>query len=1838
MKIHKAVFRTLGILTLSSILVIIIGTNSLNWEGYLNNLSDIFINSNELSLLKNSPTSFSAQDPTNPSLVNQMDPQTAEDLAGDSLSFKLYDSSNNEIDFLSVDENGAATNSGAYLKIINNSQNRSATIKSVTFNNPQNVNLNFAHWDAQIDHPISDSTKSLSATLTYSTYAHTTTITEVGEVVVTYTISDVYDGDTNNLKVFTQKTYIPIQGRVLDNLVSTHTLSTIGGDGAESKYAWLKLDTVDSLPDTVKKSNDFSISPTYTQPQDSNIGTYEADIWVNTDTYPTFDSLNELAWTQVYNYNHKEMDGTHLIMEGSPFSWYISVNNPITIDLDGISATGNNTEATVGSGDDAITVHSTMMDNTFNACNGENWRNSCNSNRDFNGIRDQSQDSSTIKFSGKIPESSGDNSRTLTVTIPLMADNTGETSGATSLNKSLIGETYGTYTIILHVRTYTNTDKQTLRNAIDTKTSVIDYSNYDNLRYYDSIKTGKIALANIQRTQKILSDSADDIDDKITGLEAGVFGAKNIIEQNHIQKIGGLNTSNNQTETIYRVYNKNATYTLPYKDSFKYPTNASQQGKYTNTLTGTITDNLAAEYDYWKIDLSALNAEIALDEAAILDDNYTDESRAALETRKNEIQTDIASLANVSNTPTLQSEIDALTSELRTLRENLVLKLSVVFENWDGTVLETVRIAPNSVLNFSTIQTPSRQKTVEEEFTFKEWEPQGSSPAIVNNEALITADSEYKATYTASPRKYTMSFYNYNSETGENDHKLCEVEVKYGENWSACTGTPTRPQTAQYDYVFTGWSPTIVSPLTTSGSAVPETYVASYRADIRYYNVYFLNYNGDVLQAFDGTENPKLPYGSTPVYSGSTTPSRPSNAQYTYTFNDTWTPEIDSVEGDIEYRPNFNQTTNNYTITFKNYDGTTLESKQVAYGETPTYTGQTPEKPSDSEFDYEFSSWNPAIHSVTCETASECNATYTATFEGHHREYEVKFEVRGSIVDEMTQIVEYGATPQNVSDPDNYQDQRYNYTFDEWRCSFTDGSGTGYRLISDSIIKPTTCIAKYTKTTRQYLVRFYNVSFNERGEETSQYYDMIPATYGEYVTPPLNPTTPSTQNKYYIFDDWIDEQGNPIEISEGKIVVLGNKTYTATYEEHTFKTITFKNEDGTILSEKNDYRDGENPVYSGETPTKPADAQYTYTFSGWTDGENNYGKDEELPVVSSDKTYIATYTSTVNEYTIKFVNEDGAELQSSDVAYGETPEYTGETPTKPATPQYTYTFSGWTPEITAVTGEATYTTTFSETVNQYSVIFYDEDGETVLKEATNYNYGTSATDIVEPATPTKPATPQYTYTFSGWTPEITDITCDVAEDCNRVYTATYSSVVNEYAIRFVNEDGTELQNSNVAYGETPTYNGATPEKETDAQYTYTFDKWSPEITAVTCSVSEDCTKTYTATYTSTVNKYTIKFVNEDGTELQNSEIEYGETPVYSGSTPEKEATAQYTYTFSGWTPEIVSVTGEATYGATYSSTVNKYTITFNDIDGNELQSSEVDYGETPAYTGETPTKDADDTYTYEFTGWSPEITSVTGEATYAPVFEPHYIDYTIIFKDYDGTVLSSKTYHYGETITEPTAPTRESTPSLEYTFTGWDKEIHAVTGHETYTATYEGKAYDVEFKWIENQTYTIGEDKEAVFKIEIAKKFFAHRVEVDGKVIQENKDYIITEGSTVVTLQKSFLDTLAVGIHSLDVYYDDEVVISTTFRIEKPAPDTPDTDGDEDDKKDDDKEDSDKKDDKDSDKNSGSSEDGKNGGLDPDTGFFTGTTDFAKLSIVFPILIVTASTLIIVKKKRINKN
>lgn len=134
----------------------------------------------------------------------------------------------------------------------------------------------------------------------------------------------------------------------------------------------------------------------------------------------------------------------------------------------------------------------------------------------------------------------------------------------------------------------------------------------------------------------------------------------------------------------------------------------------------------------------------------------------------------------------------------------------------------------------------------------------------------------------------------------------------------------------------------------------------------------------------------------------------------------------------------------------------------------------------------------------------------------------------------------------------------------------------------------------------------------------------------------------------------------------------------------------------------------------------------------------------------------------------------------------------------------------------------------------------------------------------------------------------------------------------------------------------------------------------------------------------------VTFMNDDGTvELGKKAVATGDDcadPIARGvfSTPTKESTAQYSFTFYGWatTPNGAAdsnwnkaVTEDRTVHANFVSAVRYYTITYYDSDGTTvLKTESLAYGATPSYT---PTKEGS-----SFEKWNPDPYKVNGDASY----------------------------------------------------------------------------------------------------------------------------------------------------------------------------------------------------------------------------------------------------------------
>lgn len=96
----------------------------------------------------------------------------------------------------------------------------------------------------------------------------------------------------------------------------------------------------------------------------------------------------------------------------------------------------------------------------------------------------------------------------------------------------------------------------------------------------------------------------------------------------------------------------------------------------------------------------------------------------------------------------------------------------------------------------------------------------------------------------------------------------------------------------------------------------------------------------------------------------------------------------------------------------------------------------------------------------------------------------------------------------------------------------------------------------------------------------------------------------------------------------------------------------------------------------------------------------------------------------------------------------------------------------------------------------------------------------------------------------------------------------------------------------------------------------------------------------------------------------------------------------------------------------------------------------------------------------------------------------------------------------------------------------------------------------IEYKVIEGaeQTYTITEDTEARFRIDADYSLFNNKVYVDN-VLVDSSNYTSKSGSTIIVLNKDYVDTLAVGEHTLKVAFTDGGEAETTFTIVRKAED-----------------------------------------------------------------------------------
>ena len=135
-------------------------------------------------------------------------------------------------------------------------------------------------------------------------------------------------------------------------------------------------------------------------------------------------------------------------------------------------------------------------------------------------------------------------------------------------------------------------------------------------------------------------------------------------------------------------------------------------------------------------------------------------------------------------------------------------------------------------------------------------------------------------------------------------------------------------------------------------------------------------------------------------------------------------------------------------------------------------------------------------------------------------------------------------------------------------------------------------------------------------------------------------------------------------------------TYDSLLEEH---TVTFKNEDGTVLYVGKVEHGGtiEDPIEEGYigTPTKEPDVDYVYTFYKW---------DLSLENIVADCDRVATYSQVARYNTVDFVDWDGTVLESYNVQAHGSVSYRGPDLTRSG-----YVWQGWDQDTSDVISDMT---------------------------------------------------------------------------------------------------------------------------------------------------------------------------------------------------------------------------------------------------------------------------------------------------------------------------------------------------------------------------------------------------------------------------------------------------------------------------------------------------------------------------------------------------------------------
>ena len=178
----------------------------------------------------------------------------------------------------------------------------------------------------------------------------------------------------------------------------------------------------------------------------------------------------------------------------------------------------------------------------------------------------------------------------------------------------------------------------------------------------------------------------------------------------------------------------------------------------------------------------------------------------------------------------------------------------------------------------------------------------------------------------------------------------------------------------------------------------------------------------------------------------------------------------------------------------------------------------------------------------------------------------------------------------------------------------------------------------------------------------------------------------------------------------------------------------------------------------------------------------------------------------------------------------------------------------------------------------------------------------SGKDAVAPSDPVLEG-----HIFKGWDKEYTKVKENL--------TVTAILEKEEFTVKFLDEDQNVVKEEKVKYQESATA------PTLDLEEGYELTGWSADFSSVTEDlVLEPVVKKI---------KYTVTFIDEDGTVLKEVIVAHGNTASF-GSDPKKAG-----YIFKGWDKDIKNVKSNMEVKAMFE--LATYTITYKDEDGNVIE-------------------------------------------------------------------------------------------------------------------------------------------------------------------------------------------------------------------------------------------------------------------------------------------------------------